>query len=250
MSVALFVLVPGSAASVSSTSAPVSVPGCARDTVPPQVMSLSLSSTSVDVTARPATVGVRVHVVDLAATGVTPSGVRSVKASVEFRLRSGSATQFLRLRPSSDPVIWAADLVVPRGALPGSWRVRDVLARDRAHNFGIFSEQSPWAEAQLGPVWQTTVEVTDDAPDRQRPTIVDVSLSPAPMDTRAHKVTRRVEMRVRDDVAVGGAALVLFHRYGSDSEKRFEAEWTQRNGGRFTGRVTVPRWLADDSLVV
>ena len=27
-------------------------------------------------------------------------------------------------------------------------------------------------------------------------------------------------------------------------------EWTQRRGGRFTGRITVPRWLADDSLVV
>ena len=249
-SLALLLLASGSAASVSSTPSSASVPGCWRDTVPPQVMSLSLSARSVDVTARSATVGVRAHVVDLAATGVAPSGLRSVKASVEFRLRSGSATQFLRLRPSSDPATWEAELVVPRGALPGIWRVRDVSARDRAHNFASFSEQSPWAESQVGPAWESTVDVSDDAPDRQRPTIVDVSLSPAPIDTRAHKVTRRVELRARDDVAVRGAALVLFHRYASDSQRRFETEWTQRQGGRFTGRVTVPRWLADDSLVV
>ena len=196
------------------------------------------------------TVDVRVQVVDLAAEGVAPSGVRSVKASVDFRLRSGSATRFLRLSPSSDPVIWSGRLVVPRGARPGTWQVKGVSARDWAHNFSSFSEQSHWAQAQTGPVWQTTVDVADDAPDRQRPTIVDLSLSPAPMDTRAHKATRRVEMRVRDDVAVRGAALVLFHRYGSDLERSFVTEWTHRSGGRFTGRVSVPRWLADDSLVV
>jgi len=213
-------------------------------------MSLSLSSTAVDVTAKSATVGVHVHVVDLAAAGVTPSGVRSVKVSVDFRLRSGSATQFLRLRPLSDPATWGGNLVVPRGALPGRWRVRDVSARDWAHNFRSFSEQSPWAESQSGPAWQTTVDVTDDAPDRQRPTIVDVSLSPMQVDTRAHRVTRRVEMRVRDDLAVRGAALLLIHHYGSDQERSFATEWTHRRGGRFTGRVTVPRWLGDGSLVV
>lgn len=250
VSVALVLLAPGSAASVSSAPSPASDLGCARDTVPPQVMSLSLSSGSVDVTAALATVDVQVQVVDLAATGVAPSGVRAVKASVEFRLRSGSATQFLRLRPSSDPVTWGGRLVVPRGALPGTWRVSDVSARDWAHNVRSFSEQSPWAQSQVGPVWQASVDVADDVPDRQRPTIVDVSLSPAPMDTRTHKVRRRVEMRVRDDVAVRGAALVLFHRYASDRQRSFVTDWTHRSGGRFTGRVTVPRWLADDSLVV
>ena len=113
MSVALLLLASASAASGSSTPSPAPVAGCARDTVPPQVMSLSLSPRSVDVTATSATIGVQVHVVDLAATGVPPSGVRSVKASVEFRLRSGSATQFLRLRPSSDLVTWGGKLVVP-----------------------------------------------------------------------------------------------------------------------------------------
>ena len=250
VSFALLLLAPGSAASVTSTLSPASVPGCARDTVPPQVMSLSLSSRSVDVTASSATVDVRAYVGDLAAAGVAPSGVRSVKASVEFRLRSGSATQFLRLRPSSDPTSWSGRLVVPRGALPGTWRVRDVSARDRAHNYQLFLGQSPWAQSQVGPVWQTTVDVADAAPDRQGPTIVDVSLSPAPMDTRAQKLTRRVELRVRDDVAVRGAALSLVHRYGSDQQRSFATEWTQRRGGRFTGHVTVPRWLADDTLVV
>jgi hypothetical protein len=250
LSVALLLLAPGSAASVSSTRSPASVPGCARDTVPPQVLALTLSAGSVDVTAASATVEVRVRVVDLAAAGVTPSGVRSVRASVEFRVRSGSATQFLRLRPSSDPVTWGGHLVVPRGALPGTWRVTEVSARDWAYNVRGFGAQSEWAQSQLGPVWQTTIDVADDTPDRQRPTIVDVSLSPAPIDTRAHKVTRRVELRVRDDVAVRGAALVLFHRYASDLQRRFEAEWTGRRGARFTGRVTVPRWLTDDTLVV
>ena len=250
MSVALLLLAPGSAASVSPNPATTSVPGCARDTVPPQVMSLTTSSSSVDVTAAPATVDVQVRVVDLAAPGVAPSGVRSVKASVEFRLRSGSATQFLRLVPSADPVSWIGKLVVPRGAMPGTWSIRDVSARDGAHNFRSFSGQSPWAESQVGPVWQSRVDVTDSTPDRQRPTILDVSLSPAPIDTSTHKVTRRVELRVRDDVAVRDAASVLFHRYASDSERRFETEWTERQGGRFTGRVTVPRWLSDDTLVV
>jgi hypothetical protein len=55
---------------------------------------------------------------------------------------------------------------------------------------------------------------------------------------------------VRDDVAVRGAALVLFHRYASDLQRRFETEWTGRRGARFIGRVTVPRWLTDDTLVV
>jgi len=149
-----------------------------------------------------------------------------------------------------DPATWGGNLVVPRGALPGRWRVRDVSARDWAHNSRSFSELSPWAESQSGPAWQTTVDVTDDAPDRQRPTIVDVSLSPMQVDTRAHRVTRRVEMRVRDDLAVRGAALLLIHHYGSDQERSFATEWTHRRGGRFTGRVTVPRWLGDGSLVV
>lgn len=250
LSVALLLLTPALAASGSSTPSPASVDGCARDTVPPHVMSLSLSSSAVDVTTTSATVGVQVRVVDLAATGVTPSGVRSVKVSVDFRLRSGSATQFLRLRPLSEPATWGGNLVVPRGALPGRWRVTEVSARDWAHNFMSFTEQSPWAESQPGPTWQTTVDVTDDAPDRQHPTIVDVSLSPAQVDTRAHRVTRRVEMRVRDDVAVRGASLSLVHDYGSDLERSFVTEWTHRRGGRFTGRVTVPRWLGDGSLVV
>ena len=221
-----------------------------RDTVPPQVMSLSLSARSVDVTTTSATVDVQVHVVDLAAAGLVPSGVRYVKASVEFRLRSGSATQFLRLRPSTEPATWGGQLVVPRGAVPGVWRVRDVSASDWAHNRGTFIEQSPWAEAQVGRVWQTTVEVTDADPDRRRPTIEAVSLSPAPIDTQAHRVTRRVEIRVRDDVAVRGASVTLFHHYASDLQRRFETTWTQRHAGRFIGTVTVPRWLGEGMLVV
>lgn len=250
LSLSLLMLAPALAASGSSTPSPAAVAGCARDTSPPQVMSLSLTSSVVDVTAASAAVGVQVRVVDLAAAGVAPTGVRSVKLSVEFRVRSGSATQFLRLRPSADPVIWEGSLVVPRGALPGTWRVSDVSARDWARNFRSFSEQSPWAEAQVGPAWQATVDVSSADPDRERPTIVDVSLSPAPVDTRAGKVTRRVHLRVRDDVAVRGAALVLIHHYGSDEQRSFEAAWTHRRGGRFTGRVTVPRWLGDGSLVV
>jgi hypothetical protein len=250
LSVSLLLLAPGLAASGSTTPSSASVAGCARDTVPPQVMSLSLTSGSVDVTAGSAAVGVRVHVVDLAAAGVTPSGVRSVKVSVEVGLRSGSATQFLRLRPSADPVIWEGSLVVPRGALPGTWRVSDVSARDWARNFESISAQSPWAQSQVGPLWQSTVDVSSTDPDRERPTIADVSLSPAPVDTRAGKVTRRVQMRVRDDVAVRGAAVVLSHHYGSDEQRSFEAVWTHRHGGRFTGRITVPRWLGDGSLVV
>jgi len=250
LSVSLLLLAPGLAASGSVTPSSASVAGCARDTVPPQVMSLSLTSSSVDVTAGSAAVGVRVHVVDLAAAGVAPSGVRSVKLSVEFRLRSGSATQFLRLRPSADPVTWEGSLLVPRGALPGTWRVRDVSAKDWAHNFRSFSEQSPWAQSQVGSLWQSTVDVSSTDPDRERPTIADVSLSPAPVDTRAGKVTRRVQLRVSDDVAVRGAALLLIHHDGSDQQRTFEAVWTHRRGGRFTGRVTVPRWLGDGSLVV
>ena len=66
-SVALLLLAPGSAASVSSTPSPAADPACARDAVPPQVLSLTLSSTSVDVTAASATVDVQARVVELAA---------------------------------------------------------------------------------------------------------------------------------------------------------------------------------------
>ena len=250
MLASLLLLVPAQDATDASTGSPPSMGDCARDTVPPQVMSLSLSSGSVDVSDKSATVGVRVRVVDLAAVGVAPAGVRSVKVSVEHPQRSGSATQFLRLRPGADPVTWRGHLVVPRGALPGTWRVTSVQARDWAFNVKSFSKQSPWAAAQTGPLWQMTVDVNDRHPDRERPTIADVSLSQAPMDTRAHRVTRRVEMRARDDVAVRGAALVLVHNYGSDLERSFVAEWTQRRGGRFIGRVSVPRWLGDGSLQV
>jgi hypothetical protein len=162
----------------------------AGDTEPPRLRSLSLSTSTVDTSAAPATIHVTAHVTDND-TGVASVGARFLTGSLyHVDVQAGL---WLKSGTVNDG-IFEGDLVVPRYYRRGFSEL-SVGLRDAAGNEDhLYADQLAAIGAPRG-VTQT------GADDSNAPVIRSMAISPGPFDTSTSPATVRVTVRATDDLS-------------------------------------------------
>ncbi len=175
---------------LASVVGPSNAPGRDDDTTPPNLLSVAISPTSVDVTAQPDTVHVQFGASDDLA-GIpsyfwvslySPSGSQS--AGCGLSLSSGTNLDG----------IWEGDIVFPLFSEPGDWEFRFSLA-DNVGNSRFF--QGPDLAA-LGLPYH--VGVTSN-PDTAPPTLLSLSIAPSTVDVTVQPDTVHVQIGASDNLA-------------------------------------------------
>jgi hypothetical protein len=152
-------------------STPLALLGQISDTTPPQLVSLSIAPTAVDVTLAAATVGITTRVTD------DLSGVQFVCAA----LRSPSGTQTTNTncvgRTSGTALdgTYLVNLSIPRFSAAGTWNPDSLQLRDNAGNFLFLTTANLQSRG-----FSTGVSVTSTTPDTQAPTLTSLNfITPA-----------------------------------------------------------------------
>ena len=185
---------------------------------------------AVDVTSGPATVTVRLFLTD-DLSGVTftegyPWFVNAVT------LRSPGDLQFRYVQPWTFTLVegdalagaWQADVVIPRWAESGTWKVDALTLQDKAGN-SVFLDTA--ALDALG--FNTSLEVTSE-PDLASPVLLGTEITPGAVDTSDEGVTVAVRLHVTDDVSgvdLSSANLGLFPAVSVSSPDRSFSRWCQ-----------------------
>jgi hypothetical protein len=164
------------------------------DTAPPVIQSISYNVTSVNVSAASATVKATVRLTDVG-RGVDPDSGQSYFAfagptttdkypvfSSNLRLISGDANDG----------IYEMDLVIPRYAEPGAWRIWYAQLRDYAGG-------SSYYDRTYNPPPAGSFTVVSSPADTQRPAVTSVSLSPALVNTSLASQVVYLTFSVTDD---------------------------------------------------
>jgi hypothetical protein len=226
----------GGAQAGATTSAAFGVPDsdCLYDSVAPRVSDVQVSPSSVDVTEHSAQIVIRVDVMDLAADGVTPSGIASVEVGYRLLHDAGGGQ-------------WVAVIDVPEGARPYAWSADEVVVRDKDWNEMRYHRADEFSFGTMPASWRTAFRVTDTTPDRVKPVITSVSVSPRSVDTRAHPARVHVALHATDDREVLGAGAYLVTDLEEDSQRSVGSDLHARGGGMFSGWISVPRWVGDST---
>lgn len=201
----------------------------------PEVLDVSLSRTSVDVTDQAQQVDVTMTVADAGGPGAA-SGVERVGATL---VAPGWGIGLGLTGRHEGGNTWTATVTVPRGAPPGEYRFRNLDLADRAGN-------SP-GEERVGevlsqPPFDVALLVTSDEPDTTPPTAGDLSITPNRVDTRRKPRKVRVAVDVRDDLSGVADVRTTLEGHG----RRLPLELRERDG-RWVGVATIPRWLGRDA---
>lgn len=161
------------------------------DTLPPQLVSMTFSPPTVDVTLSAQMVTFQIAATD------NLSGLRS--AQVDLRSPSGiqfaSGSGTLQGNPLSGTLV--ANVTIPRYAEPGLWSISLLRIWDAVGNTLVLSQQ---ALVDLG--YPVLIEVIDLTPDLIPPTLTAIRMMPGAADVSAGDVTVVVELDI-DDVVSG-----------------------------------------------
>ena len=212
----------------------------AGDTELPRLWSLSMSTTTVDTSAAPATIHLTAHVTDND-TGVAYVGVTFSTGPVNQVISLPTAL-WLRSGTINDG-IFEGDLVVPRYYRRGFWALSSVFLRDSAGNMGNVPPNELAAVGGPAGFSQT------GADDTTSPQIRSVTMTPGEVDTSTGPATVTVTVRASDDlsglfvdgVAAGSQNMVTLI---SPSQQRATALLELTSGtdkdGTLVAHVTLP----------
>jgi len=168
------------------------------DTQPPQLIGLTVTPESVDVTAAQQTVTVTVQALD-DLSGL--SGVQGQQSPIVVVLRGPSGAQAVQGLPLGilQGVVLnrTADVPVtlPRFIEPGQWGIT-VTLRDNAGNINTIS-----AAVLAVSGFTSTVTVVNATPDLQGPEVTALSLSPSTLDVSAADGTFTADVTVTDNLS-------------------------------------------------
>jgi hypothetical protein len=247
-------LAPQVISSASAATMDPSPPGrCGppADTVPPQVTSLTLSRSAVDVAHGPNTVGVIARATDTSGSAVA-SGVKVFLVTLA-RGRNTSKTVHLALASGTAAGgTWRGTIHIPRFASDGAWTLTAVDATDAAGNGQFYSEPITGTGApniptdiRRQPTWDRFVTVTGSSRPRKPGRLVGFTLSPRSVNTTHHARTVRVSATF---AGTNPKSLLLDLDTGPPS---FVGGRLRRpSGNNWTGQLTIPRWLGDSAARV
>src|SRR5262245_42378433 len=165
------------------------------DTMPPQLVTLSRSPASVDVTAGAQVVTFTMRITD------NLSGVDSSSGSIQANFLSPSGLQStVGFAPFQPGVIldgvFSMPVRFPRYAEPGTWTIFRLHLSDNAGNSTFLT-----AAALAAAGFPTTVAVQDATPDTQVPQLSSVTFLPSSVDVSAGPGTFTIELGLSDDVS-------------------------------------------------
>ena len=222
-----------------AVGAPVPVP--LNDCVPtdngdPVVIGLTISPTSVDLSAGPRAVTVTVVAEDTGGPGPT-TGIRS--GSVNLAPADGPFGASHPLTPVS-PTTWQARvLLVPATGRDGTLRPL-VAFQDRAGGPGSYLTADELTAQGLA----AAVEVRDPTPlDTRPPTMASLRLSTRSVDTRSGARSVAIQARWRD----GRSGVDHVSVSTMVGRTRLQLARGTRRDGVWTGRITVGRWVGSQT---
>jgi hypothetical protein len=158
------------------------------DTTPPQLVSLTLSPATVNVTTSDAPVTATVQVTD------DLSGIYAIQVAASSP--SGKQFVFASFGPPNVAltVTTPITLVIPRFSEPGTWTIANVGLVDRAVNQSNLSSSFLAAAG-----FPTTFTVIDTDPDTTPPVLNQVTYTPSQVDVSTGPATITVDLSVTDD---------------------------------------------------
>jgi hypothetical protein len=160
------------------------------DTMPPQLVGMTFSPSTIDVTLSAQTVTFQVAATD------NLSGLRSTQ--VDLRSPSGIQTAVGVVSLQGNPLsgTFVFNVTVPRYSEPGMWSITQLRIWDAVGNSLILSQQTL---AGLGyPVY---IEVIDLNPDLTPPTLTAIRMTPGSANVTSGDVTVVVELDLQDPVS-------------------------------------------------
>src|SRR5437867_4620169 len=169
------------------------------DTQPPQLLSLSISPATVDVTASDQVVTLTMRVTDNL-SGVAPGG-----ASLAF-INPSNGSGFVGGSSQNTTVILDGILqisvTVPRYSGPGAWGLDFLSLRDNVGN-SIFLTKDTLSAAGF----PTTIQVVDANPDTTPPQFQTFNFSSSSVDVSSGPQTITLDLRVTDNLSgiLGGS---------------------------------------------
>jgi len=210
------------------------------DTQPPQLVDLSFTPSSVDVTSSAQTVTFTVHVTD------NLSGISGV--SVNLRSPTGVQNHGGFGFPGPGVVLdgtFDVPVQIQRYSEPGTWTVAFVQLFDRVGNRSFLDTA---ALAAAG--FPTTISVTDANPDTVAPAISSILISPNSLDVSSAPATITVDVNLTD--ALSGLSptnlpyLTVQSPSGNQSRFISSNQWTQvagtPNDGVWRGSFAMPQY--------
>jgi hypothetical protein len=209
-----------------------------EDNEPPQVSSLSISPSSINVGSSAQTVTVTAHISD------NLSGVAS--ASIGFRSPKGGKfttghTPFTKVSGTSTSGTYEAKVTFGPYIAAGTWKVSTLLLADNIGNEAALSTQR--LEVKGLPA---SVQVTDEHEDVTAPEVAGLTISPSSVNTTSSSQTATVTAHLTDNLSGVGSASVQF---GSPNGKQTTARvafakvsGTETNG-TWEAKVPFERYL-------
>jgi hypothetical protein len=166
------------------------------DTQPPQLLGVSISPTTVDVSAFDRHVTITLQVTDdLSGIDLTS------KFLVMVILTSPSGTQSLGTAAANQPGIVMSALIpltltIPAYSEPGFWTVKTLRLRDNVGNTILWN-----AAALTAAGFPSAMYVIDTNPDTQAPRLQAIGMTPSSVDVSVAPATVTVDLTLTDDRA-------------------------------------------------
>jgi hypothetical protein len=166
------------------------------DTMPPQLVGLSISPSSVDVTASAQIVTFTLQIKD------NLSGIDSTSANrvaVFLTAPSGTQTVYGLAQPQQGVILEGSFQVfvsIPRYSEAGTWQIGSVRLRDNVGNISYLSNGSLTAAGS-----PTTVQVQDATPDNQPPVLKAALFEPPIIDVSNGPQTVRALLSIDDPIS-------------------------------------------------
>ncbi|NHC46406.1 hypothetical protein [Motilibacter aurantiacus] len=229
---------------VISAGMPASAAGCAQLT-PPEITSFSFSPASVDVRTGEKKVKVTARVSD-------PDGVETVLASFVSPLgpkgKQSVAGGLLKLTSGSKTDgTYSGEAVVPRGVIPGAWKVQSVMATDSlgGSDFLRYDELK-----ERG--WSRDLAVKS-TPDLKPPALTALTFAPAAVNTTAKAGRVKITAKATDNFSgVSFVSVQLTRKTKGAGTTPATLTVLKRSGGTatngtFVGYAEIPRWVGKDA---
>ena len=204
-------------------------------TAGPQVVSLSYSPSSVDVTNASASVTVTAHLTD---------GQNITYAGLGFTNQTTNQSELASLSlvsGSQQDGTWRGTLTVPRGAAAGAWYYNGSV--QDGVNFVSFSD-GPGAPQNLPAGAPGPLSVTDSSPSAG-PQVVSLSYSPSSVDVTNASASVTVTAHLTDGQNITYAGLGFTNQTANQSElASLSLVSGSQQDGTWRGTLTVPRGAA------
>lgn len=210
------------------------------DTQAPEVVSVNLAPTSIDVTSTDANVTFTAHITD------DLSGLNYAY----FYLRNADKSQtkyvylssYYRISGTAQDGVYQTTISFPQFSQAGNWTL------DYAYVYDVTSNQRYYSETELSGLGDVIVAVTS-VPDTTSPVITSSSITPNSIDVSGGDANITLELNITDDNAGFDYAEIWF---GSSTSNQYKYEYVWDSdriagdsfGGTYSKTISFPQYSA------